>query len=832
MSRTPRILFAVAALLGALTAGTSAAPAPAAASPGAGTAKEAPASPQPRSPLPEWSGSVLGGTELEFPGRSRTIAFESIAPGSNFSLGLDTEGNAWSWGINGFGQLGNSEYIGRYIFAPYPVPMLDSAGEQLRATGMSASGNFSVVLDEAGKAWTYGRNNFGQLGNPSVPTGDVIAGKVTPVPVQDATGRQMTFSQVSAGTSFAFGLEADGSAWAWGRNYYGQLGGVSNGSVFITPVSTVATPVLDASGAPMRFASIEGGEDFAIGIDLDGKAWGWGDNSSGQLGSPGGTTGRPRPVLDGAGDQLSFTQVAAGYTNAYGLDAQGRVWSWGSDTEGALGNPAAAGDTSVPIPVLDEGGDQLRLRSLSTWDLTVFGIDLDGTVVAWGSNGYGQLGRTPAELASSEIPLRLSRSPGVPLKADKVYAGTSHATMIGDFDLAALTNAWAWGAAWYGQLGNPDVDTSLGAYRTSPVTISLPQPSTDSIVYFGDDDTVGVTGTMVDGKLVVEAPRHLAGRVPVYVAWFGDEPTREHVGYFTFLLKPSLAMQPNTLDIDATSQAVVTLPDEEIPLIGAAKMRFTLGDAKLTVPGGDPAVTAPMIAFDANGRAVLPVTSHDPGTYPVGAQAVIDLPSDPITHDVPVSDALRALVSFEAQVIVTPPARSKYGSVTVNKVDQDDHPLAGAKFAIYYSHLENPDFSITDNADTGARATGLVCDMTTGDATSCTFRARYSDWAEGVQLQSGDRRWNYYWLVEVVAPAGYELLAEKIPFQITKDTVDADHINPDIDVVNVRSSTLLLPFTGGDGTGVFVFAGVGLGALAVGLTLLRRRRMARATPVE
>lgn len=816
MSRIPRFLLAAAVLATTLVAGAPASPARADDAAGGGA--------RAASALPEWSGSVLGGTELQFPGRSRSISFESIAPGSNFTLGRDTDGYAWSWGINGFGQLGNSEYIGRYIFAPYPVPVLDSAGKQLRTTGMTASGNFSVVLDETGKAWTYGRNNFGQLGNPSVPTGDAIVGRVTPVAVQDATGRQMTFSQVSSGTSFAFGLEADGSAWAWGRNFFGQLGGESNANVFITPVSTVATPVLDGDGHPMRFASIEGGEDFAVGIDLDGKAWAWGNGSSGQLGSPGGTTDRPRPVVDEHGTQRSFTQVAAGYANAYGLDADGTVWSWGSAADGALGNPGATGDTAVPVPVLDADGDPLRLRSISTWDATTFGIGLDGTVVAWGGNSNGQLGRPAGQPASSVVPLQLERSPGVPLEAEKVYAGTSHATVIGDFDAADLTNAWAWGAAWYGQLGNPDVDTGAGAYSTTPVPISLPQPSTDSIVYFGDDDTVGVTGRMVGGKLVVEAPRHVAGRVPVSVAWFGDEPTREHVGYFTFLLTPSLSMQPNTLDVDATAQAVVTLPAEEVPLIGAAVMHFTLGDAKLSVPGGDPAAPFTVVAFDATGRAALPVTSHDPGTFAVSAEAVVDKPSDPVTHDVVVSDVLRALVSFEADVIVTPPVSSKYASVTVNKLDQDHKPLTGAKFAVYYSHAEKPDFSITDDADTGARMTGAVCDMTTNGETSCTFRMRYSDWAEGVQLQPGDRRWNHYWLVEVVAPTGYELRPERIPFEITKDTVDAQYAVPDIDVVNVRSGALLLPFTGGDGTGVFVVAGLGLGVLAVGLIVRRRRR--------
>ncbi|QIK62651.1 hypothetical protein G7068_05080 [Leucobacter viscericola] len=625
MRRLTRSLVASAVVLGATALGIT------------------PASAAPGDQLPEWSGTVLGGTEITLPAKDRTIEFESIHPGSNFTLGIDTEGNAWSWGINGFGQLGNSEYLGRFIFAPYPVPMLDVNGKQLRAKDLAADGNFSIALDSAGAAWTYGRNNFAQLGNTSVPGN--VAGTVTPVPVLNAAGDQMSFAKVSTGINFGFGLEADGSAWAWGRNYYGQLGGISNSYVFATPVSTVATPVLNAAGDQMKFSEVIGGEDFSFGLDPDGFAWAWGSNSNGQLGLPAGDSPRARPLLDTNGDQARYVQISAGYNSAIARDSEGRVWGWGNNRAGVLGT-AVTGATSVPAPILGADGSQLVMKWVDHAASSAFGVDATGQVWAWGNNAYGQLGQDPATLGdSSAVPVRVERSPGVPLIADRVYSGDSHATAIGDFHDETRTNAWAWGASWYGQLGNPGVDTSADAMSPTPVPITLAQPSTNSIVYFGDDDTVGVRGTVVDGKLVVKAPRHISGRVPVYVSWFGDQPSTDLVGYFTFMLDPTIQMDPAKTDVDKQALAIVELPEAEIPLVGEAAMQFTLGQG-LSVTAGD---IADPVRFDAEGRVTLPVTSKTGGEYAVEAKAFVDQRNDTPAGDGPivaVSGKLTTAVTF------------------------------------------------------------------------------------------------------------------------------------------------------------------------------------------
>lgn len=70
--------------------------------------------------LEEWSGTVLGGTEISMPNKTRKIEFDEIYSCPNCNFGRDTDGYLWGWGLNGYGNLGNDDYIGYFVFAPTP----------------------------------------------------------------------------------------------------------------------------------------------------------------------------------------------------------------------------------------------------------------------------------------------------------------------------------------------------------------------------------------------------------------------------------------------------------------------------------------------------------------------------------------------------------------------------------------------------------------------------------------------------------------------------------------------------------------------------------------
>lgn len=184
----------------------------------------------------------------------------------------------------------------------------------------------------------------------------------------------------------------------------------------------------------------------------------------------------------------------------------------------------------------------------------------------------------------------------------------------------------------------------------------------------------------------------------------------------------------------------------------------------------------------------------------------------------------------ETEQVTTPTTESKYGKLTVNKIDsKTKQPLSGAKFAVYYSHVAGPNLPTGTDPKTSMVPTNAVCDMTAAGVTSCTDELRYSDFAEGTQLSTGDSRWNYYWLVETKAPNGFELLTSPIGFQITKDNTNSAFELPAITVENVqRGGGLVLPFTGGAGSVIFIAGGIALLAGGITLMLIRTRRKTAA----
>jgi fimbrial isopeptide formation D2 family protein/LPXTG-motif cell wall-anchored protein len=166
---------------------------------------------------------------------------------------------------------------------------------------------------------------------------------------------------------------------------------------------------------------------------------------------------------------------------------------------------------------------------------------------------------------------------------------------------------------------------------------------------------------------------------------------------------------------------------------------------------------------------------------------------------------------------VTPPVVSKWGEITLQKVNENGAALAGATFSVYANEADalagtNP-----------INLTGQTTFTVAADGTLTISGLRYSDWANGAAVAPGSPDFRTYYLVEVTAPAGYELLAEPISFLVNSATTTA---GVDLEVKNVPSNGgFELPLTGGMGTGVLYAAGI---LLLVGASLLfvRSRRSA------
>jgi alpha-tubulin suppressor-like RCC1 family protein len=204
--------------------------------------------------------------------------FCHISAGNINSFAIDHQGRAWGWGQNGYfpGQ-GISEFLGDNTTLIRLTPVRVCGGQTF--CHISASVGFSsgncLSIDSGGRAWGWGYNSQGQLGDSTTTS------RLTPVRVCGGG----TFCHISAGNRYSLGIDYLGRAWGWGYNSQGQLGD--------NTTTERITPVRVCGGG--TFCHISAGNKYSLGIDYLGRAWGWGYNSQGQLGDNT-TTSRLTPV--------------------------------------------------------------------------------------------------------------------------------------------------------------------------------------------------------------------------------------------------------------------------------------------------------------------------------------------------------------------------------------------------------------------------------------------------------------------------------------------------------------------------------------------------------
>jgi alpha-tubulin suppressor-like RCC1 family protein len=288
--------------------------------------------------------------------------FCKISAGYAHTIAVDKNGRAWSWGQNNYGQLGDNSITCRAT----PVSIRGAA----KTFCQIAAGVDSHVLgiDKDGRVWAWGNNSRGQLGDNSQVS------KRTPISV---LGAVKTFCQISAGGQFSLAIDKNGKAWAWGYNLAGQLGDNTITSRF-TPVAVL--------GATKTFCKIYAANNYSIAIDKNGRAWAWGINSGGQLGDN--TTTSRRTPVSVAGVTKTFCHVSVGANHTVAIDKNGQAWGWGLNFTGQLGDNSTA---SRRTPVSVVGASKTFCQIALGYSHTI-AIDKNGNVWAWGLNTDGQLG--------------------------------------------------------------------------------------------------------------------------------------------------------------------------------------------------------------------------------------------------------------------------------------------------------------------------------------------------------------------------------------------------------------------------------------------------------
>ncbi|MEV7521996.1 hypothetical protein [Streptomyces sp. NPDC091371] len=316
----------------------------------------------------------------------------AISSGTGLAARVDhtraiTPGPVVAWGNGTLGQLGNGGT------SSSPVPVRTSRVRQV--IDLDGGAGHTVSLRTDGTVWTWGLNDRGQLGNGTTRSADRPVRVCAPGQTAPCSRPLTDVVAVSAGASHTLALRSDGTVVAWGGNEYGQLGDATS-TDRSTPVQVCAPgQTAPCSSFLTGITNFDAGYWHNLAVQSGGTLHSWGLNSSGQLG-------------DGSNVFNSTTPVQAALTGAPGNVAAGRyhslahmtdstVRSWGFNGFGQLGNGTTT-STNLPVQVCAQGQTAPCAAFLTGVNEVAAGADYslalptDGTVRAWGDNGFGQLG--------------------------------------------------------------------------------------------------------------------------------------------------------------------------------------------------------------------------------------------------------------------------------------------------------------------------------------------------------------------------------------------------------------------------------------------------------
>jgi alpha-tubulin suppressor-like RCC1 family protein len=354
---------------------------------------------------------------------------EQIAAGANHTLKRDADGTLWLWGDNAKGQLGlDPMLVGE---ARTPVKHPDLSG----VVAVAAGDNFSIILKEDGTVWSFGQNDYGQLGNGTSTTGSTYD------PQQVLGGAMGTthlegIVEIAAGVAHVLALHKDGTLYAWGWNNSGNLGDGTT-SVRHAPVEVSASTI---DGA---IVAIDAGQNRSLALTGGGDVYAWGRRSHD------GSTESSTPYH--VSDLSNITAIASGWRFNMALSSSGELYTWGENGSGQLGDGTTTDRDDLTYPTFY---DVSAIAAGNEYAMAVS----EGQLYTWGRNDFGQLGTGDVTPANEPVASSITATP------EAIVAGNDHS-----FVRMAGGQWYTWGKNDASQLGGA---FSADDYLATPTTLT------------------------------------------------------------------------------------------------------------------------------------------------------------------------------------------------------------------------------------------------------------------------------------------------------------------------------------------------------------------------
>jgi prepilin-type N-terminal cleavage/methylation domain-containing protein len=351
-------------------------------------------------------------------------------------------GNAFCWGDNSYGQIGDNTLTQRL------VPTLTTMPVGRTFTDIQASDYHTCAIDDLGKAWCWGYNAGYILGDGTTTNRRV------PVAVTMPIGR--TFVGIALAQSSTCAIDDLGKAWCWAYNHVGQLG---DGTTTDRSAPTAVTMPVGRT-----FQQISSGMTYFCAIDDLGKAWCWGGGVESQLGN-GTTTNRNVPTAVTMPVGRTFVEISAGAMTTCAIDDLGKAWCWGYGDYGRLGDGTNVSGYYKALPtavIMPVGRTFVDIGAGSNHTCA---IDDLGKAWCWGYN-TGEIG-DGTQFNYRIVPTATIMPVG--RKFVSIIASNYYTCAIDD-----LSKEWCWGAGG-GYIGNGlAAGWPTPTYFMTPTAVTMP----------------------------------------------------------------------------------------------------------------------------------------------------------------------------------------------------------------------------------------------------------------------------------------------------------------------------------------------------------------------
>ena len=451
-----------------------------------------------------------------------------VASGDGFTVALDKDGKVYTWGRNEAGQLGDGGNETRII--PNEITFDFADPTSMYITRIESGNAHTVALDNTGRVWAWGYNNYGQVGIGSRTNKNA--------PVRLTLPDDVVAVDIAVGETTSYALDSEGHIYAWGNTTYnngyglspikldlfermiqvsGKYGLKADGTIWQIPIKNASTVIIQKDTGDTHFVKVSSDDHIGDGshenfdtthtllIDRNGNLYTFGDNRFGELGlgDDVDTVGNNDVAL--VSTVTDVVDIASGYRYSVAVTSSGEVYAWGNNSSYQAGQPLMK-DYNLPALVeYPETAAKIIFTDAGIGHTVT--IDEDGYVWSFGTNNYSQLGNQ--DNTNTYVPviagkMQISVKPQV-VRIDK---DASLDVTVGDVNNAPLEVTIADYLNLLGKTTSNDNAYTVESLDTSIVTVNA-------------DDGHTITGVK-EGKAMLKVIKTSSGTIGYVTVYVGQ----------------------------------------------------------------------------------------------------------------------------------------------------------------------------------------------------------------------------------------------------------------------------------------------------------------------